>query len=299
MEKIKEFAYICKLTQKELKKYVSKELSKTHKKIINNDGFIFAKGSFPVLLVAHLDTVHSKIPSKIYYDKEQDHLYCHEGIGGDDRCGVFMILEIIKEYNCSVLFCEDEEIGTIGATKFVKSNASKELTDINYIIELDRRGNNDAVFYNCDNKEFEKFITSNHYKTEEGSYSDISIIAPHLKIAAVNLSCGYYNAHTKNEFVKIREMNENIKKVCEILQKTKKEDKYEYIEKEFIFKTNKNTSRYQYSFYDQYYMFIYADENTGEEEYEEIFANSDEEAVGTFCMQHPTIPFANVCMYID
>ena len=67
-----------------------------------------------------------------------------QGIGGDDRAGVYMILEIIKQANCHVLFCEDEEIGDIGAKKFVKSNMP---LPVYYIIELDRQRHNDAVYY--------------------------------------------------------------------------------------------------------------------------------------------------------
>ena len=43
-----------------------------------------------------------------------------QGIGGDDRCGVWMILQILRTANCHVLFCEDEEVGCVGAKKFTK-----------------------------------------------------------------------------------------------------------------------------------------------------------------------------------
>ena len=129
---------------------------------------MFAKGSFPVLLVAHLDTVHENLPTEII--EENGTLSSPQGIGGDDRCGVYMIFEVIKKFDCSVLFCEDEELGSIGAKKFVKSNASNNL-DFNYIIEFDRKGSIDAVFYKCKNKEFEDFITSDYFKTNIGTGS--------------------------------------------------------------------------------------------------------------------------------
>ena len=155
----KKFEMICKMSQLRLKKYVEMQLKKTYKDVTVGDGFVFAKGDFPVLLLAHLDTVHDLLPSLIVYDKEKDSMFCAEGIGGDDRCGVYMILEAIKKYNCSVLFCEDEERGGIGARKFIETDLASELiSKLNYTIEFDRKGSKDAVFYDCDNEDFEKYI---------------------------------------------------------------------------------------------------------------------------------------------
>ena len=219
------FKNICCMSQKDLKEYVAEKLTETHKDIKNADGYIYAQGNFPVLLVAHLDTVHKALPQKLYYDRFTKSISSPQGIGGDDRCGVYMILKIAEKFNCSVLFCEDEEIGAIGAEKFTQAKFAKELK-FNYIIELDRRGYNDAVFYDCDNDDFEDFITKDFYKTSFGSFSDISVIAPFLKCAAVNLSCGYYNAHTVDEYVVIPEMDRGIQEVCKILQRTTEKDKF-------------------------------------------------------------------------
>ena len=64
-----------------------------------------------------------------------------------------MILQILRTTNCHVLLCEDEEVGCIGAKKFTSGSLRPQ---VNYIVELDRRGSNDAVFYRCDNPEFER-----------------------------------------------------------------------------------------------------------------------------------------------
>ena len=44
-----------------------------------------------------------------------------QGIGGDDRAGVYMILRLIQDLHCHVLFCEAEETGGHGAKAFVQS----------------------------------------------------------------------------------------------------------------------------------------------------------------------------------
>lgn len=238
---MKRFEEICGMTQKEVKLYAQKYLIDQKYKVVNEDGFLYAKGNIPVLLVAHMDTVHKEVCKEILTDNNI--ISSPQGIGGDDRCGIYIILNILKDLNCSVLFCEDEEIGGVGAKKFAKSKYISEL-DVKYIIEFDRKGNNDAVFYSCDNKEFTKFITeTTGFNEVFGTFSDISIIAPEAKIAAVNLSSGYYNAHTTNEYVKISEMENTIKVAKKLIQTESKS--FEYIAKTY--------NRYSGSYYDNCY----------------------------------------------
>ena len=225
----------CKPTQKELKKLLEEKLlNSDYTDVVTGDGYIYAKGTVPVLLTAHMDTVH-KEPVKDFYEyydenKNQHIISSPQGIGGDDRCGIYMILEIIKEHKCSILFCEDEETGGIGGKKFCKTDLINELKDMKYLIELDRKGKNDAVFYDCENDDFTKFIENNTgYKEAYGSFSDISNLSPACKIASVNFSCGYYNAHTTSEYVIIEEMFNTIETVKKLL--TIECEQFEYIEK--------------------------------------------------------------------
>lgn len=287
---IKTFSYICKLSQKNLKNYVFNELKKTHKEIICKDGFIYAKGNFPILLVAHLDTVHKHLPRTIYYDKNKGTLSSTEGIGGDDRCGVYLILELVKKYNCSVVFCEDEEIGGIGAQKFAEwfmENNANEIDNINYVLELDRKGNNDAVFYDCDNDDFEDFITKEYFKTQWGTFSDISYICPDLGIAGVNLSCGYYNAHTTNEYVAIDDVNAIYEQMCKLLDRSINVAQFEYVEAVYNYK-NTFSKFTTYANYDDDYIIEYME--NGECKCDYASGYTFEEAIGAFLMAH-----SNVC----
>lgn len=188
------------------------------------DGYIYAKGNIPVMLCAHMDTVHDKSVSTIWMS-DTGCVWSPQGIGGDDRCGIYAILmNITEKYKPYILFTENEEIGCIGAEQFaddVKGGKIDENSiEINCIIELDRKGSDDSVFYNCDNPEFEKYINSFGFKTSHGSCSDISYIAPALGIAAVNLSCGYYNQHTLNETINLDELYTTIDRVGKIIDDT-------------------------------------------------------------------------------
>ena len=216
------FVELCKMTQKELIKFLPNELMKAgYTNVIVGDGYIYAKGTVPVLLTAHMDTVHKETIKDFYEyvnEKGQHVLSSPQGIGGDDRCGIYMILDIIKKHKCSVLFCEDEESGGIGSRKFCKTEFIEDLSELKYLIELDRMNGTDAVFYDCDNAEFTQFIEDNTgYKEAYGSFSDISNLAPECMVAAVNLSCGYYHAHTLGDEVVVEEMLNTIKVVKELL----------------------------------------------------------------------------------
>ena len=162
-----------------------------------------------------MDTVHNELPHIICRSEDGRYIMSPQGIGGDDRCGVYMILQIISEVRCHVLFCEDEETGGQGAKAFERSGIQ---IDVNYIVEVDRRGNNDAVFYNCDNPKFSEFVCSFGFREAMGSFSDISVVAPYLKTAAVNISAGYYNEHRLHEVIDWSAMQNNVERIKQMVQ---------------------------------------------------------------------------------
>ena len=227
---MKKFEEFCYLTQNGVKEYMKSYLTSKKYDVIDEDGFLYAKGDVPVLLVAHMDTVHKELCTKII--KSKDVLYSPQGIGGDDRCGVFIIANIVKSHHCSVVLLEDEEIGTVGAKKFAQTEYIKNL-GVNFMIEFDRKGRDDAVFYTCDNKDFTKHVLDNTgYKQQVGSFTDISVLMPVSKLCGVNLSCGYYNPHTTNEYVVYSEMFETIAAAEELI-KAECEKPFEYVAKTY------------------------------------------------------------------
>ena len=107
---------ICSLTQPGLKVFMSQFLRKKYAldTVIETDDFICAKGDIPIALVAHMDTVFKKLPENIYYDADQNVMWSPQGLGADDRAGVFAIISIInKGYRPHIILTTDEEIGGI------------------------------------------------------------------------------------------------------------------------------------------------------------------------------------------
>ena len=223
-------------TQKKLFKRLCKKFKGNA--LISKGNFILVRGVAPVLLVAHLDTVHEQPVKDICKSNDGNILMSPQEIGGDDRCGVFALVKVYKSAKIKpwLLFTCEEEVGGIGAKYFCLAHKQKQLPNnldtLKLIIEIDRRCSNDAVFYQCANLDFENYITGKGFKTAQGSFSDISLIAPELGIAAVNLSSGYYNAHSLHEYIIRAELESTIEKVCEMVAEAAKPDfpKFIYVE---------------------------------------------------------------------
>jgi hypothetical protein len=205
---------------------------------VSEGNYILVQGEAPILLLAHLDTVHQTPVKSICKTENGSILMSPEGIGGDDRCGVYALVNLHRSATKKpwLLFTCDEETGGVGASKFcehhLEGKLPKGVDGMKLLVEIDRKGKKDAVYYDCANKDFEKYITSKGFKTEWGSFSDISYVAPELGVAAVNLSSGYYNAHTTHEYINRSQLDAVVKKVAEIIVEanTVEFPRYEYIE---------------------------------------------------------------------
>lgn len=200
-----------------------------YKNIKETKDYIIAEGDLPVFLIAHLDVVSSTNPSHLIYDEKQGIMTSLNGFGFDDRAGVWSILKLLqKDYRPHIIFTHGEESGGIGASKLATDFPDSPF-EAKYMIQLDRRGDNDCVFYDCDNEEFEKYIESYGFETNWGSFTDISILAPQWGKAAVNLSIGYSQEHSQNEHLYIKPLYKTLKRVSKMLTDIKSANEYEYI----------------------------------------------------------------------
>ncbi len=233
MSRLEDF---LKPTQEELfrvlyRKYLDNAIAK-------QDKYILVEGEVPILLVAHLDTVHKEPVKTICTSSNGNLLMSPQGIGGDDRCGVYSLVKVYEEsgHKPWLLFTCDEEIGGVGAKAFtgdyLQGKFPAGLDGLKMIVEIDRKGSHDAVYYDCGNDDFEEYITRKGFKTASGSFSDISIIAPELGVAAVNLSSGYYNAHSLHEYINRKELERTTNTVIGMVQEAADEHfpRYEFKE---------------------------------------------------------------------
>lgn len=279
---------LLKADEKQIRKILIKELKENgYTPVIHND-FIYAEGTVPVMLVGHYDTVPK--PPK-YVVNRNGILSAKKGLGADDRAGIYAILTLMVKHHCHILFTGGEETGGIGAKAFVKSGIKP--AELNYIIEMDRRGENDAVYYQGDNEEFEEFITSFGWETDWGTYTDICELAPALGVSAVNLSIGYQNEHTHKETLDTAVMSKNIARIPAMLDGKF----YEWKEKPDHYYYSGYGKSFDWYGYEE--IAIKYEDKDGTVKTSVSWGASVEEALGTFFMEHPDICYQDVIDYVD
>lgn len=208
-----------------------------------NGNLLVTKGNateYPCI-VAHMDQVqdiHSKdfraIETKDYIlgfslkNKQQ------EGLGADDKNGIWVALKCLQKYdNIKCAFFVGEEIGCVGSSAVDLSFFS----DCRFVLQCDRRNGNDlitSVWGDLCSKEFLDDIDYEKYgyKPTHGLITDVATLKERgLAVCALNISCGYYAPHTDHEFAIKRELKNCLNFVCHIIEKCQK--KYPHIDNSY------------------------------------------------------------------
>jgi len=200
-----------------------------------------SEGNYFPMFIAHTDTVHSIVDEIVvketklvkpltfgmrFDETQHDSLNAYTkygqptGIGGDDKCGVFICLELLRVLsNVKVGFFVSEETGCHGSSKC----DPHFLQDVGYIIQYDAPGNQlitevcsgvrlfekDGDFINRTKKVFVDSIGLEPL-LQSHPYTDVSQLKKKIDVSCINFSCGYYNMHTANEFVVLEDVEKAI-----------------------------------------------------------------------------------------
>lgn len=246
------FKKLCLPVKHDLLSWLHQQLGEYYgaANMVNGGDYLFFSGNCPTMLCAHLDTVHRRQPVKIVDDGKK--VSSPMGIGGDDRCGVYAILSVLKTIEGTgkkpyLFFSTDEEVGG-ASTKRAAQELKNRIAGVGYMIQIDRRGKQDSVYYKCGNTKFKKFIDEHGFVEASGSFTDICNLSPVFDLASVNLSCGYYNEHYFDEYVIYDELQATIDKIVKIIADTKDDVIYLYCEEKPKYSQtyygNKGLSRY-------------------------------------------------------
>lgn len=314
----KEFVELCKLTKEQMKQYLAKVLRKYYRNVISKDGFLYVKGSDRIALTAHMDTTPrvdygDRKPVKDVYEYIEDGnhvIHSPQGIGGDDRCGIYIILKILKETNLrpSIIFCEDEEVGCVGSDKFSTSKFIEDLENMYFIIELDRRGSDDIVFYEDENEDFHEYVELvTGYTENYGSCSDISNICPACGIAGVNMSVGYHNEHHDYETVVLEEMENTYETAVKLIKQGLQDEKtFLYMEHRVELERWYQPSYRTYNYITDRYeeisdigLYVEWDNGNGDKGDEEYQGDSYWDVWQQFFSDHPNIGMTNVVNFLE
>ena len=166
-------------------------------------------------VACHIDTVHSIVDEPKLFEwidpiDGRRQWFSADGIGGDDKCGIFVTLSMLANDNITAMkafFYADEEVGAVGAKA---STADKSwYNDVGYIIEADRRGSTDLIFAAngtaMASKTFKDLVIETlkpmGFSPATGSYTDVMKIQDKLNVSVMNISCGYYDPHSTTESI--------------------------------------------------------------------------------------------------
>lgn len=165
--------------------------------------------------VCHTDTVHKIYKSFTVCETELNHIYAYSeddgfqqvGIGGDDKSGIIACLELLTRLKIvKCVFFLDEEQGCKGSS----AGRLEFFDNCRYAVQIDRKGSSDIITRGSGtdlcSKEFEELLdtlgSKYGYKSTTGFTTDVVKLKDRgLKISACNLSAGYHNPHTKQEYI--------------------------------------------------------------------------------------------------
>lgn len=206
--------------------YLASELSKINKlspitSQVDEYGNIYVtKGDAEIYpcCVAHTDTVHN-IRKGFVVVEVDDAFFAWDnvkreqaGVGGDDKVGIYICLQALRDMeNLKVVFFRNEEVGCLGS----KAVHMDFFDDVSFILQADRKGSSDFIDYSNGVDLFDDEFKSGTkaildmygYKCEHGIATDVGQLKNNkLNVAAANVSCGYYNAHSDREYVVIGEV---------------------------------------------------------------------------------------------
>ena len=162
-------------------------------------------------IVAHTDQVQD-IHSKDFQAIETNNIIFgwsarnkrFEGLGADDKNGIWVALKCLTRFdNIKIAFFAGEEVGCIGSRK-----ANMDFfVDCRFVIQCDRRGSSDMITsISCTELCGKEFVAAtNHelygYQESNGAMTDVLALKESgLQVSCINLSCGYYDPHSDNEF---------------------------------------------------------------------------------------------------
>lgn len=170
---------------------------------------------------AHLDTVHMypkgydvrlvKDEKRLYIIAE-DNDHKRVGVGGDDKCGIFVCLYLLEHLdNIKTIFFSSEESGGTGS----RNIDLEEFKNCKFLGGIDRWNGHDFINrYSAEytiSKEFKNAIDpimkQYGYSFNSGLFTDsFNVMDRGINLSCFNLSCGYYSHHSSEEYVDLNEL---------------------------------------------------------------------------------------------
>lgn len=190
--------------------------------VIRNKGNLLIRKGGPTgphpYLLAHMDQVHSYAPfmqlrmeDNVLSAVDGNDQQC--GVGGDDKCGIYLALEMLHRLNhCTAVFVRDEEVGCLGSGEVPLT----WFDHASFVVQADRNNRTfdvirDTNGMTCASDEFIAAVLAlpqaAMHSENTGSITDIGELARRgLGVSMINISSGYHNPHSSTEVVHLDEL---------------------------------------------------------------------------------------------
>ena len=188
-------------------------------------------GEYYPCVVSHIDTVHRSHIDLINDKRRLDivenvkgDLIAYNpltneqtGIGGDDKCGVFVCLSLFLEMDIlKGAFFVEEEIGMLGS----REACEEFFKNVGYAIQFDAPSANwitevcsGVKIFDDEFKDNVKTVLSEggYTKFSNDPFTDVNQLAQKFDFNCLNLGCGYYQQHSDREYVVVDEVEKSLK----------------------------------------------------------------------------------------
>ena len=184
---------------------------------------------FPCV-ISHTDTVHglneiNVVEEELYNAQKElklslkgyNDLGLPTGIGGDDKCGVFACMTLLKELPyLKAAFFVSEETGCHGS----KKADPLFFVNVGYGIQFDAPENwmitekcfgqvlfdRDTDFFKSCDEVLTEGMVKESMRYMVHPYTDVYALRNQFDFSCINFSIGYYDYHTKNEYVVVEDV---------------------------------------------------------------------------------------------
>lgn len=217
-------------------------------------------------LVSHVDQVQYNHSDDFEAVETKDLIFgfsrskrCQQGLGADDKNGVWIALRCLLKYDViKAAFFVGEEIGCVG------SNAADMdfFRDCRFVIQCDRRGFDDLIreagcVELCSQEFLDEIGFENFgYTKQYGMMTDVMTLKKRgLSVSCINLSCGYYEPHTDKEFTIKYDLLNCLSFVEHIIENCTKVYEHKYVYKPSTTYYGYGSSYYNARGYDKSYQY--------------------------------------------
>lgn len=180
----------------------------------------------PVMWSSHTDTVHKHSGTqKVIYGGGL--LSLHETsqsscLGADCTVGVWLMINMIRRNVPGLyVFHDSEEVGGLGSS-YIAKHTPELLDSIQFAIAFDRRGTTSVITHQgsrCASDAFGSALAAQLGKPFDldtgGTFTDTANYT-HIVPECTNISVGYYNAHTSNEYLDVSFAAHLLERLCRL-----------------------------------------------------------------------------------